>query len=65
MASNFKAIDLYDKEKEIFIQITSECNSNKIKDTIKKFEESGISKEKLIIVFISMDYPPKKKLCKH
>ena len=62
--SNFKAIDLCDKEKQIFIQVTSECNSKKIKDTIKKFEEGKIKKEKLIIIFISINYSPTKKLCK-
>lgn len=55
ITKNIKAIDLIDDKNRISIQVTSDNSSEKIKNTIKKFEESkGYEKyDRLIILIIT------------
>lgn len=51
LKTNFPAIDLADDNKRIAIQVTTNADSKKIKNTIEKFENSGLNNnyEKLYI----------------
>lgn len=55
LEKNAKAIDLYDSQKRVSIQVTSDNDSAKIKDTIAKFIESKHYEkyDKLIILILT------------
>lgn len=58
---NFPSVDLGDEEKQISVQVTSECTNKKIKETIKKFDEHGLSdKFKALKIIIISDKKPAK-----
>lgn len=61
---NFPSVDLGDESQQISIQVTSECNSKKIKETIKKFDEHSLSSKfkALKFVIIASKKPAKAKI---
>lgn len=55
---NHPFVDLCDKKNDIYIQVTSNKTSQKIKETIKGFETlSGITKKTKLIIFLLVDKP--------
>ncbi len=55
---NHAFVDLCDKKNDIYIQVTSNKASQKIKDTIKGFETlNGITKKTKLIIFLLVDKP--------
>ncbi|MEK9131915.1 MAG: SMEK domain-containing protein [Patescibacteria group bacterium] len=61
---NFPSVDLGDEKKQISIQITSECTNKKIKETIEKFDEHGLTEKfkSLRFIIIASKKPSKAKI---
>lgn len=61
ITKNIKAIDLIDDENKISVQVTSDNSSNKIRETIKKFEESEQYKKYDRLIFLILTQKKKYK----